>query len=42
VLHMRLDYTNTRSHFYGTNKGRTYECEGARREPRHVPPPPMI
>lgn len=39
VLHMRLDYTDTISRYYGPSFGRTYERNGAYRDPGHVPPP---
>lgn len=38
MLHMKLDYVDTRSHYYGPNMGFTYEREGAYSDPRHVPP----
>lgn len=42
VLHMRSDYIDTKSHYYGHILGHSYKHERLRRDPRHVPPPPRF
>lgn len=39
TLHMRSNYTNTKSKFYGSSKGHSYYHPRARRDLAHVPPP---
>lgn len=39
MLHVGLDYTNTRYNFYGPELEHKYDCVRARRDPMYVEPP---